>query len=128
MGYKPSTNEKRYHITKGFPKSVVDLLDKAARGKYEMQLEYTHHATDQAILYGCRDNLPVTINWGNCYIFEVAVIGGVLDKVVLRTEFDKDNDIILAVNAANPRVRTLWINEKNDKRNERIDLEVYDTP
>lgn len=128
MTYRRTFNEKRYHVTKGFPEDVIKLLDKATKNSYIMKLQYTRHALDQAVLYGCYKNLPDKIDWGKCYIFEVAVVKGILDKVVLRTSFNNTHDIILAVNAANPRVRTLWINEKNDGRNQRIDLSLYDQP
>lgn len=121
-------NEKRYHVTKGFPQDIINILEKASSKKYMMTLEYTQHALKQAVIYGCVENLPKKISWKDCYVFEVAVVNDLLDKVVLRTSYDKNNDIILIINAANPRVRTLWINKKNDRRNEKIDLQKYDIP
>lgn len=128
MTYRQMFKEKRYHVNKGFPQDVLSLLEKATDSKYVMHLEYTRHATEQAVKYGCREGLPDRITWNKCYIFEVATVKGVLDKVVLRTSFDKDYDIILAVNADNSRVRTLWIAEKDDTRSETVDLANYDTP
>ncbi len=127
MTYVPPAKETRYHVEKGFPKDVVTLLAKAASKKFIMQLEYSKHARDRARKYGCMTQLPTHINWADCEVFEVGIVGGVLDKVVARTEFDRDNDIILILNAANRKVRTLWLNRKDDQHDS-LDLSVYATP
>lgn len=127
MAYVATLEEVRYHIRSGFPQHVTDLLAKAAALPYIMFLEYTLHARENMQEYGIT-HAPKHINWGKCFIFEVAVVRGKLDKVVARVRYTKTEDIIIAVNAANHRVRSVWLRPINDTRNDTVDLTAYSLP
>lgn len=82
-----------------------------------VELEWTRHAEGARHndRYGTIPRVPV-VNLGLCRTIEVGLEGRRVRKVVVRTELDDTNDMILVLVPGPGKwtVKTVWINQKND--------------
>lgn len=83
--------------------------------KVDVVLNYTYHAIAAAEndRYG-RIELPETINFNLTEIVELEIVNGKVFKFVARMHHDTKNDLVLVVLADGYRVKTVWLNRKND--------------
>lgn len=61
--------------------------------------------------------LPAYLDTNWAEVIEVEVINGKPVKIVYRKPFDFDRDLIIVINTKDFFVKTVWINEANDKHN-----------
>lgn len=128
-------SEKLYHRDLGFPPKVRKLLDVATDPdkNFIMRLKYTRHALEQKYRHmkkiNGEVNLPDTVNYKDCDPIEVRMKDGKIIKVLYRTPYDKNTDLILVVahDQTVNLVVTLWLNDKDD-HHETLDLSRYDVP
>lgn len=77
-------------------------------------LNYSAHAKEaaQTDRYGYI-SLPATLDTNRSKLIEVEVLGGRIVKLVYRTRYNKEYDLVLAI-ALGGRVKTVWLNSVND--------------
>lgn len=127
--------EKLYHKDLGFPPKIQKLLDVATdpSNDYVMRLKYTRHAASQQYRHVKKINgvvqLPDRVLYKDCEPVEVRTKDGKIIKVLYRTPYDKNTDLILVV-AHDLRVNlvvTLWLNDKDD-HHDTLDKSRYTIP
>ena len=114
-----------FHTELGFPSTFQPPTG-------SRELEYSHHAQKAALddRYGHID-LPPRINLDKMKLIEVGVENGRVSKFLYRGELDDDRDICI-VAIPKPKgqkwfVKTVWINESNDKHRS-LDASKYLKP
>lgn len=91
-------------------------LPKIAFRSIDIVLNYTYHAIEAADndRYG-QIELPETINFSLMEVVEMEFVDGKLYKAVVRTHHDQKHDLALVVLIDGFRVKTVWLNRKDDK-------------
>lgn len=91
----------------------------------DVVLSYTFHALEasQTDRYG-KIELPATINWSDAEVVEIEVVAGKVFKVVARLHHDSKNDLVIVVLLNGYKVKTVWLNRKNDKHRT-LDISKY---
>jgi len=109
-----------YHFEIGFPKGLITKFG-------VIEVTYKRHALNAAETdrYG-RIDLPRTINTDTAKAIEVEVINRQVVKIVYRTKYNDDFDLILVL-SRDASVRTVWLNSVNDKH-KTLDRNKYDKP
>jgi len=109
-----------YHFEIGFPKGLETKFG-------VIEVTYKRHALNAAETdrYG-RIDLPRTINTDTAKAIEVEVINRQVVKIVYRTKYNDDFDLILVL-SRDASVRTVWLNSVNDKH-KTLDRSKYDKP
>lgn len=116
----------KFHVEVGFPKLLI-----LPAGTHALQ--YSRHAIEQAKSdkYGdCSAGLPQLLNFSKVVIFEVESENRVLKKIVCRTAYNLDLDLILAISTEDSRnfvVKTVWLNDKSDTHST-LKADVYNSP
>jgi hypothetical protein len=102
-----------FHKDVGYPEPVTQTLAKFEGKPY--RLDYTGHARRAAQLdrYDKID-LPNRVNFANCEAVEVEVRDKRIHKVVYRTRYNQQFDLILVIVMETLRVKTVWLNERED--------------
>ncbi len=108
------SGEKKYHKVLGFPKQVNSLLKKAQDSNFVMKFTYTSHARQQAYRNNERIRLPDRLPYKRCDVFEAVTINETLNKVVFRTSYTRQLDLIMVVSAEDNTVLTVWLNKVSD--------------
>lgn len=106
-----------YHKDMYLPK--INKIDK------DFKVEYTIHAIKAA--YNDRYDeivLPDTINLAKSDIIEIEVESGEIIKILIRTRYNSKYDLNLAIVPQTLKVKTVWLNEKNDDH-KTLRKEVY---
>lgn len=82
-----------------------------------VKLHYTHHAIEasKSDRYG-QINLPEKINLIEWDLVELETDDktGNIQKIVVRKNYSKIHDIVLVIIPSTCRVKTVWLNTKND--------------
>ena len=112
-------NNGLYHKDIYLPKVELPGID--------VVLNYTYHALDAARndRYGTIE-LPETINFGLVQLIELEVVDGKPFKAVIRQHHDSRNDLVIVVLLNGYRVKTVWLNRKND-RHRTLDRSKYNS-
>lgn len=111
---------KKYHIQKGFPKTII-----LPKNKY--LLTYSTHAKREAKNdINAPENLilPTFIDFSSCCIFEIETENGLLKKVLCRCKHNEFVDLVLAITLDGYLVNTLWFNLTTDTHST-IDFTKY---
>lgn len=109
----------RYHKEIGFPTSLIVP-------KKMINLSYCEHAKMRAKDRGS-SILPSFVKLTEDNVIEVTTAdNGAIDRVLVRTTYDKSKDICLVIAINTGKVITLWINSKRNMMD--IDKTKYDTP
>lgn len=58
--------------------------------------------------------LPATINLTECEIIEIEVENSQIVKILVRLPYDDEYDLNMPILNANARVKTVWLNCKDD--------------
>jgi hypothetical protein len=97
-----------YHYVTGLPKVNLPA---------SIPLSYGTHAKHQCVAdrYGIIKP-PATLDIANGKLIELQVLGGRIEKIVVRIPYDNRHDLVLVV-GKDGFVRTLWLNRNNDKHN-----------
>jgi len=84
----------------------------------DIPLEYTYHAKEAALTdrFGIII-LPESINLKNCDIIEIEIKNSDIVKMVVRTSYNEDYDITLVISFTSGKVKTVWLNRKDDLHN-----------
>jgi hypothetical protein len=101
-----------YHREVFLPKEFLDYFDKRT-----IQLSHTDHSKRAAI--SDKNGLiqpPTHVTLFRERIIEIEVAVNKAPKVVVRQPYDANNDLILAVLVSGRigKVKTMWLNNKND--------------
>jgi len=112
---------KLYHIDLGLPNGLEENLKKIGI----VPLEYKYHALKAANddRYG-RIELPETIDCSKAKPIEVEVIDNKVNKVVWRTRYDSEYDLIIVM-LMDCTVKTVWLNSVRDLH-KTLDASKYD--
>lgn len=103
-----------YHKDCGIPRWIYGLIPSGVKN-----LVYSRHATQamRTDKYGSI-KAPTWLKFAAYQIVEITVIGKKIDKMVLRSSYSVDYDIVLVVqptaNKSEWFVKTIWLNEKSD--------------
>ena len=96
-----------YHSQIYMPKVELPTVD--------VVLNYTHHAIQAAKTdRNGKIELPETINFQFCKLVELEVVDNRPFKVVVRMHHDSKCDLVLIILLDGYRVKTDWLNRKND--------------
>lgn len=109
-----------FHYQIGFPKGLKTNFG-------TILLNYSAHALQASKddRYGAM-TLPKVLDTTKAKAIEVEVINNVVKKIVFRTHYDKELDIVIVVNRYR-LVHTVWFNRKDDKH-ETLDATKYSKP
>lgn len=95
----------------------IRLPDGFTLPKRVVELFWTNHARTACVndRYGLMNPFPV-LDLGQCDVIEVGVLGTKVVKIVLRTEYDDEFDIVIVVIPQRERwtVKTVWLNRWDD--------------
>ena len=82
-------------------------------------VRYTIHAMNEACNDPYADEIvmPAEINLAKVDIFEIGVERGEVAKVAFRMDYDVEFDLCMVVTIPELRVKTLWLNCKDDDHN-----------
>lgn len=112
---------KLYHYTLGFPKGFSSNVG-------TVQLTFTGHALHAALTdrYG-RIVLPKSIDTREALCIEALIEGGQVGKLVYRTAYSKNYDLILVCipKRGGFTVATVWLNDRQDSH-QTLDASKYD--
>jgi len=102
------TRDGLYHKDIRLPKNIQFP-------RVEVVLNYTYHALEASR----RDRngaikLPETLLFAHTELVEVEIVNGQAYKVVVRIHHDNRNDLALVILLNGMRVKTVWLNRKND--------------
>ena len=102
-----------FHKEIGLPKTISAFIGKP------FKLEYTYHAKMACLndRYGVIDKPPFHILIKKENIIEVETLSNFqIEKIVVRQDYDKDYDLVLALvfEDGMARVKTVWKNVKSD--------------
>ena len=90
-------------------------LPKISFRDIEVVLNYSYHAIEAAESdrFG-KVELPYSINFNRVELVEVEIHKGRVNKLVVRKHHDSLNDLVLVVLVDTLKVKTVWLNRKND--------------
>lgn len=99
---------KLYHKELGFPKNIF-IQERFVR------LNYSYHSLKASLSdrYGKID-LPENITIRRNEIIELETLNDKLNKLVLRTSYNDNFDLIIVLLIQGSKVKTVWLNEKSD--------------
>ena len=104
--------EKLYHKDVGFPSDA--RLPKNFTGV--VRLNYGSHAREEAMAdkYG-NLKLPAILDIRKCEIIEIGVVGTMITKMVVRTAYSRELDLVIVFIPQTGFVKTVWANKTTDK-------------
>lgn len=81
-----------------------------------MTLNYGKHSLKESILdkYG-KINLPLTLDTSKAKVIEIEAKNRYAENILYRIPYNDNYDLLLAVIPATQFVKTVWLNDKNDK-------------
>lgn len=111
---------KTYHIDILMPRYIKNHLPTG-----EIVPMYTYHSlmASKSDKYG-EIKLPSTVNLDPSNLVEVETINDTPVKGVYRFSYDDTYDLCMAIMYENNRVKTLWLNKKDDKH-KTLDVSKY---
>lgn len=110
-----------YHKLIGFPSTLIINSD------YKILVTYTQHAKNEAKKDRYGDIvLPQLVKFKKEDIIEIETSDNIIvDKVLIRIQYDEKYDICLAILLGIGLVKTLWLNDKKDSH-KTLDKNKYD--
>jgi len=124
---------KLYHKDVGFPHHIRKTITLAKTYNWRFKPVYTPYVLKRAAtdIRGRRKGgiiLPEELNINSCTVIEVGVAkDGKIAKMVLRTEYDHEDDLIIVILTRCLTVKTVYLNRRSDDH-VTLDRSKYDLP
>lgn len=117
------TGQRLYHHRIGFPANFT-------APNREIRVQYGPHPRYAAFNRWGIPRLPDTLDLSQFQVIEIAMTGNKLDKIVVRSEYNRWDDIIFVLMPLGDgywRCKTVWLNAKNDNHR-KLDRSKYSHP
>ena len=102
-----------YNVATGIPKYVKGSVPTGIK-----EIKYSRHAENRFYDKNGHIQPPQFLNFAECALVEVTMIGNVVDKVVLRKGYNETHDLVAVVIPTSHKkvwfAKTVWLNHKTD--------------